>query len=486
MIDWMQKHKKWLVITIWISTISFIAAGMVGWGSYNFGLGSSEVAKVGSIKITQTQFDNYYRQLFNQYNQNGDLDLQKAKELGLDKIVLDHLIRYALVENFALDLGLRVSQKEIFDEISKFDAFKKDSKFDAEIYKAVLKQNNLKPSDFETDITKDLLIRKVATILPQSYITKLEREAFALPLQIEDELKIKMLNQDQIKVSLKQQEVKDYWEKNKQKYQYPAEYKVEYILINDDEQKPTKEELLALYEESKSRYLNEKGDFKSFDSVKQEVLKEQKEILAEDTALREYIALKKAQEPYGQEEILIEGDKKFGLEVFEKLEKANIGDTFKPIRVEGGYLTLKLNEKKPSTVKKFDDAMMEAKIHLMEERRHEILIEQAKELSKNELEGQNIGYVGLLERKKISNLTDEEWQIFLSQVLGSTQKRGYVILGDRAIVFEIINQKMIPKTNGEEKQMLDTLKSQIIDEEFYQYLRKQYKITNIQNNLQIN
>ena len=37
MITWMQRHKKWLVITIWISTIAFVGAGFVGWGSYEYG-----------------------------------------------------------------------------------------------------------------------------------------------------------------------------------------------------------------------------------------------------------------------------------------------------------------------------------------------------------------------------------------------------------------------------------------------------------------
>ena len=55
MIDWMQKHKKWLIITIWISTIAFIAAGMVGWGSYSFNLDQGVVARVGDIKISQKQ-----------------------------------------------------------------------------------------------------------------------------------------------------------------------------------------------------------------------------------------------------------------------------------------------------------------------------------------------------------------------------------------------------------------------------------------------
>ena len=52
MITWMQKHRKWLVITIWISTIAFVGAGFVGWGAYDFNLArSSSAAKVGGEKI---------------------------------------------------------------------------------------------------------------------------------------------------------------------------------------------------------------------------------------------------------------------------------------------------------------------------------------------------------------------------------------------------------------------------------------------------
>ena len=35
MITWMQKHRKYLVVTIWVSTIAFVGAGFVGWGAYD-------------------------------------------------------------------------------------------------------------------------------------------------------------------------------------------------------------------------------------------------------------------------------------------------------------------------------------------------------------------------------------------------------------------------------------------------------------------
>ncbi|MEJ5169337.1 MAG: SurA N-terminal domain-containing protein, partial [Arcobacteraceae bacterium] len=66
MIEWMQRHKKWLVITIWISTIAFIGAGFVGWGAYDFGKSEGAVAKVGKKEITMSELQREYNNLYSQ------------------------------------------------------------------------------------------------------------------------------------------------------------------------------------------------------------------------------------------------------------------------------------------------------------------------------------------------------------------------------------------------------------------------------------
>ena len=63
MITWMQRHKKWLVITIWISTIAFIGAGFVGWGSYKYGTQGGVVATVGSREVSIEEYQQEYSNL---------------------------------------------------------------------------------------------------------------------------------------------------------------------------------------------------------------------------------------------------------------------------------------------------------------------------------------------------------------------------------------------------------------------------------------
>ena len=68
MITWMQRHKRWLVITIWISTIAFVGAGFVGWGSYEYGSSSGAVAVVGDRKVSVEEYQREYSSLYRQYS----------------------------------------------------------------------------------------------------------------------------------------------------------------------------------------------------------------------------------------------------------------------------------------------------------------------------------------------------------------------------------------------------------------------------------
>ena len=73
MITWMQKHRKYLIVTVWISSIAFIAATMVGWGAYNFSSSASNVAEVGNIKISIDDFESYASHRIESRNQSRNI-----------------------------------------------------------------------------------------------------------------------------------------------------------------------------------------------------------------------------------------------------------------------------------------------------------------------------------------------------------------------------------------------------------------------------
>lgn len=95
MITWMQRHKKWLVITIWISTIAFVGAGFVGWGSYNYGSKGSVVATIGNKEINFEELNKEYSSLYGQYAQlfGDSFNQELAKQLRLEDIALSQLLQ---------------------------------------------------------------------------------------------------------------------------------------------------------------------------------------------------------------------------------------------------------------------------------------------------------------------------------------------------------------------------------------------------------
>lgn len=473
----MQKHKKWLVITIWISTISFIAAGMVGWGSYSFHLNEGIVAKVGNLNITERQLQNRYRQLYAQYDTDGQMDAQKAQELGLEDIAFKSLIEQALLQNLALDLGLRITHKEITDEISNLSYFQKEGKFDASLYKGLLKQNGIKPLEFEEDIKNDLLIKKISSVIPFGEVKELEKDTFLFPLQIQDQIQIKILAHKDIKPSVTQEELKSFWNQHKNQFQYPAITKIEYVLIRTDSQKPTLEELKQFYEETKAQHIDKNGNLQDFDQVKPKLLAQQQENMAENKALREYIALKKSKEKYAQEKTLNEGDTSLGIEVTKAIEQARVNETLKPIKTDVGFVVVKILEKKPKSTKDFVDAKEEALAKLLAQKTQDLLIRKAQELVQKGFEGENLGYI--TQESKIKHLTSEENQTFLNQVFTSASKQGYVSLQNKIILFKVTQQKLQTLKNLTTKinQMIRFYKGQVISKEFYKYLQNQYRIT---------
>ncbi len=98
MISWMQRHKKWLVITIWISTIAFVGAGFVGWGSYDYGSKGGTVAVVGDREISVDEYQREYSSLYDQYARifGNQFNQEMADKLKLKQVAYNTVIQKIL------------------------------------------------------------------------------------------------------------------------------------------------------------------------------------------------------------------------------------------------------------------------------------------------------------------------------------------------------------------------------------------------------
>ena len=219
MITWMQRHKKYLIITIWISTIAFVGAGFVGWGQYSYGDKAGAVAKVGNVEVSMGELQKGYSRLYSQYNKmfQGNFDEEKAKQFGLQKQALQQLTQQALILNLADSYDLEISDAELLAELKTQEAFFDNGVFDKEIYKQVLSRNNLSMKEYETDVKKGLLIQKTLNLLPVEASTS-ESDILNIIMQIADKINYKVLSDKDIEVDTSDAALKPFWETTSQKF----------------------------------------------------------------------------------------------------------------------------------------------------------------------------------------------------------------------------------------------------------------------------
>ena len=442
MIEWMQTHRKWLVVTIWVATIAFIGAGFVGWGQFQLSHKEGTVAEVKNTPVTIKDWQEAYNQIFNMYNQQfgGNLDEATAKKLGLKKLALQQAIQNAILRQYAKDLGLYVTDKEVADKILEVFKNKKN-------YKIYLRNANLKAAEFEKSLRKKLLVEKLLNFLHLKP-TKTEILSVASALYNADHLEIKVLKKSDIKVELSEKEIKSYWEKHKNEFLSPTKYKVALVKI-PLEINVSENELKNFYEKNKLSYKNAKGEIIPFKMAKNLV---KKDLAKEKLFKKAVIAYKKLKSNKINAQIVTISDNN-KLIPNEKLALLKKEGILKPFVYKNSYLTAKLLEKikpEPLTFEKAKPFVTEKLLALKSNKK---LIKLSKEKYKT-FKGNDIGFVTKYDALKIKNLTPQEAVEFLQELFVSQNPNYFILIPennpDISVLYRIKEQKLLDKKEFEQ------------------------------------
>jgi peptidyl-prolyl cis-trans isomerase D len=467
MIEWMQTHRKWLVITIWIATIAFIGAGFVGWGQFNLSSKSSTVAEInGNTDVSIQDVQEIYNNLFMDLNQKlgGKLDDATAEKLGLKQQAFKMAIEQGILREYAKNLGLYVTDEEVAKAI--IDTFK-----DIKTYKKYLQMNGLKAKEFEENLRKQLLIQKLTQALHLKP-TNPEILSIASALYNADNISLKVINKNSLKVNISEDELKTFWEKNKNKYQSSEMYKIA-IVKTPIEGVVTEKELKEYYENNKNEYKNENGEIIPFEKAKEKV---KKDILAKKSLRNAILSYKK----------LKEGGKNYKLYTLplnnnlipaDKMKELISKGYLKPFIKNNFYISaLLIEEIKPKPLP-FEKARVYVLKDLLNIKTKEALINEAKNMLKN-FKGKNIGFVTKYDANKIKMLKPEEATEFLFNLFLSDKPEGFFLIPSqnpqKAVVYKIKEQKLLDKIKFKEnKTQVEILTENLINSQAMEDLIKE-------------
>lgn len=481
MITWMQKHKKYLVVTIWISTIAFVGAGFVGWGAYSMNTEkSTSVAKVGHRAISIQEFQNKYSDFYAYYNQifDGQFTEEKAKELGLENLAIQALVQENLLLNFADDLGLGVNDEDVVKYIVSDPNFQIDGKFSKEAYNETLKRARINPADYENGLKRTVLLDKLKHALKLAP-NKSDIDMMVASFLMQDRLSIEVVKVSQDDIKINEDEVKKLWENSKDNYKTKTEYKIETEFIEPIKSDADIKQLTEFYNENKTSYKDADDKIRDFDSAKEDVLKDFNLKESKQIALEAYLKIKKGEKKLTKEQIITEED--FSFPIVDELKTLKIGDVVKPFEYEDGYMIAKLVSVTPPVVMSYEQAR-EQIIEIYKEQKQAELVEQkANGLLTEGFKGVDIGFVGRDSDKNVEGLSGTEFNMFVSNLFERKSKKGYVLLDGKAVVYEILEQKLLDSEKESEYkdvvvENVSYLKNSELMQDLTNALQKRYQV----------
>ncbi|RLA67744.1 MAG: hypothetical protein DRQ78_02250 [Epsilonproteobacteria bacterium] len=482
MITWMQKNNKYLVWTIWIATIAFIGAGFVGWGSYDLGSKAGNVAKVGTIEIDQGKLNRTYSRIYNQYNERlqGQLDEEKAKELKIVQRAFKELETKAKILNFAKDMGIIVSENEIAQKIQDIPSFQENGVFNKKIYDKYLSMQRIKGKDFDETLKEELIIQKTLALLTVGNLD-FEEEGIAAAMNVADKLAYKVLSENDLDFILDENKIKEYWEVQKENFSTSPMYVLSIIWTESKDTSVDEAEIQAHYDLNSFNYTNATGKQLSFKEAKEIVTKDLKLKKTKKTAGKAYVSFKNGRISADENITLPLDDQKLTEEIWAALKSADMqaGKILKPKVIAQSYATIKINQIIPARIKTYKEAKKEASTLYIIQAKKEALFALAENTLKNFDEKTAIvsDFVKLEENVNLKALNSEESLHFLEKLFTSMKEKGIISVSDKVIVYNIIEQKLLPIDENQTnvvKQTVNRLKQSTFESNLIKVLDTKY------------
>lgn len=484
MIGWMQKHNKYLIVTIWIATIAFIGAGFVGWGSYSYGSSSGAIAQVGNVEITKAKWSLTYSNLYEQYNDmfQGKFDDEQAKKMNLQGQAFNSVATQAKLLNLVNEFGIMVSDEELKAKIYAIKGFQKEGLFSNEIYTQYLKSIRLKANLFEEIVRDDVKINKLFDLLNVQSLD-FEQSILAASINLADKIAYRVVTSDDINISVDEKELKKYWEANQNDYFTPKRYSFDAVWTPTKDTEFTQIELDEYYKNNNFNYIDTNGTQLGLEEAKESVARDLKLHKTKKEAQRAYIDFKKNKVQKSETLTLDIKSPKFSQALWDEIATKAVGDILKPKIVEDQYVTLKIvaieepqtmnyEEARPKVVKKYENLQIFSQM------------EQIAKNTLNNIKDNNVtiisDYLTLSSPIELENLSMDESNKFLSELFKSAEAKGMITVGNKIIVYNIIDQKISDNNETNRGQIILDTMNKMKESDFQKNLLKEldnkYKI----------
>ena len=263
MLDFMRRQRsalKWVwVILIFIFSVTLVTLYIPFGDLPNVSI-TNDVASVGNDSISAREFQTAYRNYIDRMR--GQLTPEMLRAFRFEHQIMDALVMRHVMTEQARRLGLNASVADIEQRILENPAFREAGNFIGRArYQAILAQNNLTIEEFESGVRDDIMTDKLKSFVTAG-VTVSDKEVETEYKRRNEKAKLDYFVIDPAKlddkVTLTDQDKRDYYEKNKAKYNVPEKRQARYIFVETVKMRSqvtvSDSELRQYYEQHQSEY----------------------------------------------------------------------------------------------------------------------------------------------------------------------------------------------------------------------------------------
>jgi peptidyl-prolyl cis-trans isomerase D len=239
MLDFLRKQKRNWGITILLGIIIIVFVAFYGGSSYK-DRATAEVAEINGEIISQREFALQYERAVQRYREmlKGSLTPEMIKGLNLRANLLEELIQRKLVVQEARSLGLTATDDDLANHLTKAPEFQIAGRFSKDRYLQILQANRLAPVQFEEEQRDQLTMQRLYSIILDSVqVTDAEvRDRYRLDQEKLNLHYIRLQVSDFLpQVKLTDDEIKNFYERNKESLKEPLKIQIEYVAYPFDQ-----------------------------------------------------------------------------------------------------------------------------------------------------------------------------------------------------------------------------------------------------------
>ncbi|WP_265498760.1 peptidylprolyl isomerase [Providencia rustigianii] len=373
-----KANSPFIKVLLAIIILSFVLTGVAG---YVIGGSSNDAAEVNGQPISREQL----QQAFQQERQSlqeylGDKFAEVAsndeymKELRTQ--ALNNLINTQLINQYANELNLSASDKQIEQAIFAMQIFQTDGKFDSEKYREILSRYNINADSFAAQIRQDLVRAQLGkSFTGTEFALPSEVKAYAELFMQQREVRTAMLPlaEVQAKQTVTEEELKAYYDANQNSFISPEQVQVSYVemdaasmpkaTVND-------EEITTYYQQNLKNFTKAEQKLYSMIQVASE-----KDAQALETELKNgadfaALAAEKSTDKFSASNKGVIGWMEAASTPSEIIS-ANLtekGQVSAPIKVQDNYVLFRLDDITPEAIKPLDEVKDSIKTSLTQDK----------------------------------------------------------------------------------------------------------------------